>query len=1278
MPRARQFSRVQFHVEAPLGHGQAIFVTGSGPALGDNDALSGVALYTTPAEYPRWSSDWVSVPNDTDLTYKYAIFEGEVFSHWEPAGTGKDGTRTMPITKDQVITDVLGVLPSPRASPPLPPVPLPRSAAALAAAAATVERKEKGVQWEEGTAKQVEEDLRRFDFAEETLEGEVGGEGGEPPSKVVINREDAEATASSLGDAPIDVKSFTPHTSMKSVSLRLGREDSLKGGGRKGSRDGTASQAGGGGGGAAVAYKRGRGGSASAAQAFLDPDEVSISPSDGVVVVSYFLPLIVSRAPSLPEGETETASRIKKRSGDAGLPGVRVDEGGEEEEEEGARDWIIAWDTENLLSLRTRLRVTWVGTVRLPAEIGGKLNREEQESLARALRKFDCVPVFIDPEIHDKFYNTFCKGTLWPVFHHILDVYGSRPTRFWDQKTQDSVWHSYSHVNMRFRDKVVEVYNEGDLIWIHGFHLLVLPSFITKSLPTAKTGLFLHTPFPSSEIFRTLSVREDLLRGMLNADHIGFHLYEYARHFVTCVRRILGVTYDMEGGQMAVHYNGRTVAISSIHVGVDSAAIRHLMLAEPEMQLEVDKLRQQFAGRKVILGIDRLERIRGIPLKLLAFERFLAAHPEWKGKVVLFQVGITASERGEDYPRTKREVRQMVTSINAAHADLPAPPVVFIERNERQMRLQDRMPLLAMADVFIVTSPRDGLNRMPLEFVAAQAVVVGGKEGGSASSSRRSSQVDLTAEGAAKGTVECPPPTEEDTPLPGVLILSEFVSCTRVLLGAMFVNPWQIEGTGELMARALGMSAEERLARHARDWRFVNSQTVLQWAYQILMDVKRVKKDVDRSFYSGVGLGLHYRVLGMDKGFHPLRVEDVARAYRQSTHRVIMLDYGGTLVSGSEKKENVQYYAVSNKLAHRKGPSKHLLSILRDLCNDFKNACFVVTGMERQALEQGFGEVENLGLGAEHGFFYKMPHAHHPPNHSPTVGGGWEMMLPSFDSSWMELTQAIMDVYVKRTHGTYIEQKGSALLWQYRDADPEFGHMQSKELEDHLSGVLRGAGVEILRGENKALQGGYLEVRPEGVHKGSFLEKVLGEMAEHGKVVDFLLVVGDDASDESMFTAAADYAANFPPNAVAAFSCTVGKKPSQARSFLNDVDEVHDLLGSIARCSRITRPTSRGFMSSVDLRQLVSGCESSADAEEEPGRPVLTKSLTTSSVGVASMKKNFSLGDLAGGRRAREGRDLTGEQPVPELLQSPSASAMTWATYIETIKEGNEDDGVFF
>lgn len=209
--------------------------------------------------------------------------------------------------------------------------------------------------------------------------------------------------------------------------------------------------------------------------------------------------------------------------------------------------------------------------------------------------------------------------------------------RFWDQRTQEDVWQSYSQVNMKFREKIVEVYNDGDLIWIHGFHLLVLPSFITKTIPKAKTALFLHTPFPSSEIFRTLSVREDLLRGMLNADHIGFHLFEYARHFVTCVRRLLGLTYDMENGQLAVHYNGRTVAISSIHVGVDISSLRSIQV-RPEVETRLDELKQRFGGRKVVLGVDRLERIRGLPLKLLAFEKFLKKYPAWHDKVVLYQV----------------------------------------------------------------------------------------------------------------------------------------------------------------------------------------------------------------------------------------------------------------------------------------------------------------------------------------------------------------------------------------------------------------------------------------------------------------------------------------------------------------------------------------------------------------------------------------------------------------------------------------------------------------
>ena len=173
------------------------------------------------------------------------------------------------------------------------------------------------------------------------------------------------------------------------------------------------------------------------------------------------------------------------------------------------------------------------------------------------------------------------------------------------------------------------------------------------------------------------------------------------------------------------------------------------------------------------------------------------------------------------------------------------------------MRLLDRMPLFALADVFIVTSPRDGLNRMPLEFVAAQAATRGGGAGGSGASSRKSSMLDMAGTaGAAEGKLasgmgaggspgkQRPPQGEKEEeepaaeeppppPAPGVLILSEFVSCTRVLLGAMFVNPWKIEDTTELLHKALAMSREERVLRHTRDVGFVNSQTVLNWAYQV-------------------------------------------------------------------------------------------------------------------------------------------------------------------------------------------------------------------------------------------------------------------------------------------------------------------------------------------------------------------------------------------------------------------------------------------------------------
>jgi trehalose 6-phosphate synthase/phosphatase len=244
------------------------------------------------------------------------------------------------------------------------------------------------------------------------------------------------------------------------------------------------------------------------------PQNVTIESTDGVIIVVHRLPVLVTR-------HAETG------------------------------EYDIDWEDDNLLcpsglinennksngllyrdgSSTPMQRLTWVGMVHCKDAIP----KDDEEKLTRQLQAFHCIPVFVAPAMHQTFH-AFCYGTLWPIFHNIVDVYGKLPTRWWNPTQQKNAWSSYMYVNRMFVNKVIEIYNEGDLVWVHGLHLLIAPSFLARRLPCVNVGLFLHTPFPSSEIFRTLSVRADLLRGMLSADHIGNNNMTLAKYMVFIIR----------------------------------------------------------------------------------------------------------------------------------------------------------------------------------------------------------------------------------------------------------------------------------------------------------------------------------------------------------------------------------------------------------------------------------------------------------------------------------------------------------------------------------------------------------------------------------------------------------------------------------------------------------------------------------------------------------------------------------------------------------------------
>lgn len=901
-------------------------------------------------------------------------------------------------------------------------------------------------------------------------------------------------------------------------------------------------------------------------------------------------------------------------------------------------------------------------------------------------------------------YNGFCKGVLWPILHNCTSVYSSRQGQDGDPSDKDgsdpategqfseytmddishgpvhgdggkeaALWKAYTAVNRKFADTIIQCFNEGDLIWIHGFHLLILPSFLARRIPMAKIGLFLHTPFPSSEIFRTVWCREDLLRGMLNADQVGFHLFEYARHFLTCCRRLLGLNYgmipdDSGGHNLAIDTNGRHVTITSIHAGIEPTVLNQILQHSSTLE-RAFTIRNQFRGKVIFCAIDRMESLKGIPLKLLGLERFLTRCPEWVGKIVLIQVGISAFERGDDYFRTKAEVTSMVEHINSTWPGT----VQFQECAESEMKLQQRMALLRAADVAMVIPIRDGLNLIPLEFTVAH-------------------QDALCEQGQ---------PAFDNRPFRGLCILSEFSSCTRVIRGALHVNPWKISEIANAFHQALNMSTEERMNRISTASEFVTRVTTRRWALAVMLDLKGVHKNVDAGRYAGAGLGLGFRLLGMETGFDSLDVSKVAKAFKSRRSRLILLDYGGTILS-NDNTDNLTRFQMVKQSKELSVPTDRLISVLKDLCADKRNIVFVVSGKERHSLTRTLNDIPNLGLAAEHGMFLSWPTSKTGEKRH------WETLVPVQDDSWRSIAITIMEVYTSRTHGSYIEETEMKVLWQYRDADPEFGYLQSRELEDHLSNVLQSFDVDILHGGVE--EGGYVEVRPRGVNKGvvgmHIVKQIPSRYTAHKKV-DFALVLGDDHCDEPMLSVmrqigrrAIEASSGSPeallplPSAIAQvdvspcdpyvssrlrmFTCTVGKKPSAAASYVNEVDEVHDLLEALVRIA--TR--DHKFWSTVDLPGMVQGL--GRDGSADSYQPLAPEGGGRGGLGSGGLGLGGGGGGAAqspGFQRSLSVGDMAQHSTGLAENRRPSKIAKNLNEYLGEIADDHDDgddDAVFF
>ncbi|CAN4082206.1 unnamed protein product [Withania somnifera] len=666
------------------------------------------------------------------------------------------------------------------------------------------------------------------------------------------------------------------------------------------------------------------------------------------------------------------------------------------------KGWSFSWDEDSLYvhikdGLPDDMEVIYVGCLRV------EVDSSEQDDVSQLLLdKFKCVPAFLHPDILSKYYHGFCKRHLWPLFHYMLPYSASHGSRF-----DRSWWEAYVAANKIFSQKVIEVINpEDDYVWIHDYHLMVLPTFLRRRFNRLRMGFFLHSPFPSSEIYRTLPVREEILKALLNSDLIGFHTFDYARHFLSCCGRMLGLEYQSKRGYIGLEYYGRTVGIKIMPVGIHMGQIETVFQVA-DKELRVEQLKQQFQGKTVLLGVDDMDIFKGVNLKLLALEEMLKQHPKWRGRAVLVQIANPARGKGKDIEEIQEEILTSIKRINDKFRLPGYEPIVFIDR---PVSLSERTAYYSVAECVVVTAVRDGMNLIPYEYIVCRQGIPGS---------------NCTADSNGLKS--------------SMLIVSEFIGCSPSLSGAIRVNPWNVEATAEALYEAISMADAEKVLRHEKHYKYISTHDVAYWSRSFFQDLERSCKDHFRRRCWGIGLSFGFRVVALDPNFRKLSMDTIVSSYSRAKNRAILLDYDGTLMP---------------QTSINKVPSPEVISIVNSLCDDERNIVFLVSGRGRDSLGQWFSPCKKLGIAAEHGYFLRW-----------SADKEWEVVGQNNDFQWTQIAEPVMKQYTEATDGSYIETKESALVWHHRDADQGFGSCQAKEMLDHLESVLANEPVAVKSGQ---------------------------------------------------------------------------------------------------------------------------------------------------------------------------------------------------------------------
>ena len=642
----------------------------------------------------------------------------------------------------------------------------------------------------------------------------------------------------------------------------------------------------------------------------------------------------------------------------------------------------------------------WVGTLEGDEEDWKKVNDQGIINYG-----YEIVPVFADKRLYEDYYNGFSNSTLWPLFHYFPSVVEFKKEYF----------DAYTDINKTFADKLEAICRPDDVFWIHDYQLMLLPGMLRQRTSDASIGFFLHIPFPSYELFRMLPTewKRQLLKGILGADLVGFHTYDYMQHFIQSVKMALKVESQFN----TILYEGRTLKADLFPISIDYQKFRKAIF-DDTVTVICNKLEQRFHSMRIIFSVDRLDYTKGIDYRLEAYQQFLELHADWREQVIFIINIIPSRDFIPTYVERKRQIEEKVSTINGLYSSLNWQPVIY---RYNHLSFEELCALYQSADIALITPLRDGMNLVAKEYIA--------------------SCIDK-----------------------GVLILSELTGAASELNEALLVNPTDVAEVVTAITTALTMPLQEQRFRLSYMQKRIADYDVHKWISDFFEQLTNIKKE---------------QKMQKAKKIDDRVIEKMINEFRQANKRCILLDYDGTL-------------APFQKMPSLAVPTNDVLQLLTELSNDDANEITVISGRDSAILEKWMGHLP-LTLVAEHGAFIRYKNE------------DWQQQV-SQTNEWKEEIRPLLQLFVTRCAGSFIEEKKNTLAWHYRNTDSDLGFVRSRELRNSLLQLTANTTLQVIDGNR------VIEVRLVGVDKGATTLKILHRFAP-----DFSVCLGDDTTDEDMF-----------------------------------------------------------------------------------------------------------------------------------------------------------------